>query len=67
MIVGNIVIYAIGFTWLKYSLSIPWFGADSAWAYGVKDFIAGDIVKILAAAGLLPLTWQALKKAKLTD
>lgn len=67
MIVGNVVIYAIGFTWLKYNLDIPWFGAESAWAYGVKDFIAGDIVKIIAAAGLLPLTWQALKKAKLTD
>jgi biotin transport system substrate-specific component len=67
MIIGNVVIYAIGFTWLKYNLDVPWFGADSAWAYGVKDFIAGDIVKILAAAGLLPLTWQALKKAKLTD
>jgi biotin transport system substrate-specific component len=67
MLVGSVVIYAIGFTWLKYNLNVPWFGADSAWAYGVKDFIPGDIVKLLAAAGLLPLTWQALKKAKLTD
>jgi len=62
MIVGNLVIYAIGATWLKYSLGVPWFGAESAWAYGVKDFLVGDVIKILAAAGLLPLTWQMVKR-----
>lgn len=67
MVIGNLIIYAIGATWLKYNLGIPWFGADSAWAYGVRDFLAGDVVKIIAAAGLLPLTWQLLRKAKLTS
>lgn len=63
MVLGNLVIYAIGTAWLKVSLDIPWFGADSAWAYGVRDFLVGDVLKILAAAGLLPLTWRLLRKA----
>ena len=67
MVVGSVIIYAIGATWLKFKLGIPWFGADSAWAYGVRDFIVGDVIKLLAAAGLLPLTWAALKKAGLTS
>jgi biotin transport system substrate-specific component len=67
MVVGNLTIYAVGATWLKYNLDIPWFGAQSAWAYGVKDFLAGDLIKIVIAAGLLPLAWKGLKKAGLTD
>ncbi len=65
MVLGSVIIYAIGATWLKYSLGVPWFGADSAWAYGVKDFIIGDVIKLLAAAGLLPLAWKAFNKAGL--
>ena len=65
MVLGSVIIYAIGATWLKYSLGVPWFGADSAWAYGVKDFIIGDVIKLLAAAGLMPLAWKALNKAGL--
>ncbi len=67
MILGNVIIYAIGATWLKFNLDVPWFGEASAWAYGVKDFLIGDLIKILAAAGLLPLTWQLLRKSGLTD
>lgn len=67
MIIGNVIIYAIGATWLKYDLGVPWFGEASAWAYGVKDFLIGDLIKILAAAGLLPLTWQLLRKTGLTE
>lgn len=67
MVLGSVIIYAIGATWLKYALGIPWFGADSAWSYGVKDFIIGDLIKLLAAAGLLPLTWKALKKSGLSQ
>ncbi len=67
MVIGNLTIYAVGATWLKYNLDIPWFGAQSAWAYGVKDFLVGDLIKIAIAAGLLPLAWAGLKKAGLTD
>jgi biotin transport system substrate-specific component len=66
MVLGNVIIYAIGATWLKYDLGVPWFGEASAWAYGVKDFLVGDAIKIAAAAGLLPLTWRLLGKTGLT-
>ncbi len=66
MVLGSVIIYAVGATWLKFKLGVPWFGPESAWAYGVKDFLIGDALKLLAAAGLLPLTWAALKKAGLT-
>ena len=64
MVLGNVIIYAIGATWLKYNLGVPWFGADSAWAYGVRDFLVGDAIKILAAAGLLPLAWRLVRRGE---
>ncbi len=67
MVLGSVIIYAIGATWLKVSLDLTWFGPQSAWAYGVRDFVAGDVVKVLAAAGLLPATWALLRRAGLTD
>lgn len=66
MLVGSVIIYAVGATWLKFDLGIPWFGEASVWAYGVRDFLVGDVIKVLVAAGLLPLTWAGLKKAGLT-
>jgi biotin transport system substrate-specific component len=64
MVLGNVIIYAIGATWLKYNLGVPWFGADSAWAYGVRDFLVGDALKIIAAAGLLPLAWRLVRRGE---
>lgn len=64
MVLGNVIIYAIGATWLKYNLGVPWFGPDSAWAYGVRDFLVGDALKIIAAAGLLPLAWRLLRRGE---
>jgi len=66
MILGSVIIYGIGATWLKYDLGLPWFGEASAWAYGVRDFLVGDAIKIAAAAGLLPLTWRLLRRTGLT-
>jgi len=67
MVIGNLTIYAVGATWLKFNLDIPWIGAESAWAYGVKDFLVGDLIKIAVAASLLPFAWSGLKKAGLTE
>lgn len=64
MVLGNAIIYAIGATWLKYNLGVPWFGPDSAWAYGVRDFLVGDALKIVAAAGLLPLAWRLVRRGE---
>lgn len=63
MILGNVVIYAIGMTWLKFSLDMPWGVAISK---GVAPFLIGDGLKVLLAAGLFPVAWLGLRKAGLT-
>ena len=55
MILGNVVIYAFGAAWLAHALGV---GAQQAWDLGVKDFLVGDAIKILLAAGLLPAAWK---------
>jgi biotin transport system substrate-specific component len=55
MILGNIVIYAFGATWLAHAYHLT---AVQAWDAGVKDFLIGDTIKILLAAGLLPAAWK---------
>ena len=55
MMLGNVVIYAFGATWLAHALGV---GAQQAWDLGVKDFLVGDAIKILLAAGLLPAAWK---------
>lgn len=63
MVVGNLVIYAVGVTWLKVAIDVDW---TTAIALGLAPFLIGDAIKIAAAAGLLPLTWKGLRKARLT-
>jgi biotin transport system substrate-specific component len=55
MVLGNVVIYAFGATWLAHALGV---GAQSAWDLGIKDFLVGDAIKILLAALLLPAAWK---------
>jgi biotin transport system substrate-specific component len=62
MVLGNLVIYAVGVTWLKYAIDATW---TTALQLGVAPFLIGDVVKIAFAAGLLPLTWAGLRKAGL--
>ena len=64
MVVGNLVIYAVGVTWLKYAIDVTW---AKALELGVAPFLVGDAIKIALAAGLLPLTWAGLRKAGLLD
>ena len=64
MVVGNLVIYAVGVTWLKVAIDVDW---ATAIALGLTPFLIGDAIKIAAAAGLLPLTWKGLRKAGLTS
>jgi len=64
MVVGNLVIYAVGVTWLKVAIDVDW---ATAIALGLTPFLIGDAIKIAAAAGLLPLTWTGRRKAGLTQ
>ena len=62
MIIGNLAIYSIGVTWLRYAIDSTWL---TALQLGVVPFLIGDALKIALAAGLLPLTWLGLRKAGL--
>ena len=64
MIIGNIVIYAFGVTWLKFALDVPF---AEAIGLGLTPFLIGDAIKIAAAAGLLPLAWMGVRKFLRSD
>lgn len=59
MVLGNLVIYAIGTAWLAEALSVS---LAQAYQWGVEPFLAGDGLKIALAAGLFPLAWKAVEK-----
>ncbi|MDA1061687.1 MAG: biotin transporter BioY [Chloroflexi bacterium] len=52
MVIGNLVIYALGVARLQ-----DFVGWEHVWSAGVRNFLPGDIVKILLAAGVLPGAW----------
>jgi biotin transport system substrate-specific component len=55
MVAGEVLLYAIGVTWLAVSLHV---GAAKAISLGLTPFLAGDAVKAALAAGLLPAAWK---------
>jgi biotin transport system substrate-specific component len=55
MVLGNLIIYAFGATWLAHAFDLT---AAQTWNAGIKDFLVGDAIKILLAAGLLPAAWK---------
>lgn len=59
MVVGSLVIYAFGVTWLKISLGVSW---SAAIALGLTPFLLGDAVKVALAAGLFPTTWRLVQR-----
>jgi biotin transport system substrate-specific component len=63
MILGNAVVYAFGLAYLMFDLHI---GIGSAWDIGMKNYLLGDGLKILLAAGCLPLVWRAADALKKT-
>lgn len=59
VVLANAVVYLLGAAWLAYELYVPMFGgASSAWELGVRPFLAGDAVKMLAAGLLFPAAWR---------
>jgi biotin transport system substrate-specific component len=59
MFLGSLMIYAIGLPWLHHFLGGTW---EETFAAGLYPFVIGDTLKLLAAAGLLPLAWKLLKR-----
>ncbi|HVM23808.1 MAG TPA: biotin transporter BioY [Candidatus Limnocylindrales bacterium] len=54
MVIGNLAIYAIGVPYLAFAIGV---GLPEAVMLGAVPFLAGDALKILLAAGLLPTAW----------
>lgn len=64
-IAGTAVIYALGVTWLTYSvLGGQWLGENGGLALGVIPFLIWDAVKAIIAAGLVPGAWALIRKIK---
>lgn len=55
MVVGNLVIYAIGVPYLAIAIGVS---LSEAVALGALPFVVGDGLKILLAAGVLPAAWR---------
>jgi len=66
MILGNMIIYAFGLFQLLYLSSVSGVpvGGEGLMAVGLYPFVAGDLIKTLLAAMLLPLGWRLLSKTK---
>jgi biotin transport system substrate-specific component len=60
MMAGLALVYASGAAWLVISTGM---GASAAFAAGVAPFIVADLLKLLAAAGILPAFWKLLGRA----
>jgi biotin transport system substrate-specific component len=59
MVLGNLVIYALGVPWLAASLGVD---LPRALELGVWPFLIGDALKIALAAGLLPAAWRLTRR-----
>jgi len=54
MLVGSLVIYAVGVPWLAV---VAGFGPSEAIEKGLAPFLIGDAIKLLAAAAVFPAAW----------
>lgn len=59
MTLGILLIYSVIVPWL---MAMTHFGLDNALNLGVRPFLAGDALKVLLAAGLLPGTWRLVRR-----
>jgi biotin transport system substrate-specific component len=57
MLVGEVIVFTFGVSWLAASLGIP---AEKAMTLGLYPFVLGDLVKLLVAAGILPGAWRLI-------
>jgi biotin transport system substrate-specific component len=55
MVIGTAIIYVCGVTWLAIAVDLS---VSDALTFGLWPFVPADVVKLLAAAGLLPLGWR---------
>ncbi|MFL5766540.1 MAG: biotin transporter BioY [Actinomycetota bacterium] len=61
MLIGEIVLYAIGVPWLAAAAGV---GIERALVLGLYPFVVGDVLKLLGAAGLLPAAWRLTRRSE---
>lgn len=59
MLLGNAVVYAVGLPYLAWSLGID---LGAAFDIGMANYLLGDGLKILLAAGCLPGVWRLMDR-----
>jgi biotin transport system substrate-specific component len=57
---GLVVIYAGGIAWLTWLARPALLDLDAALRAGLYPFVAGDLLKILVAAAVMPAVWRLL-------
>jgi biotin transport system substrate-specific component len=55
MLLGTLIIYAVGLVWLTLALGSS---VVDVLPFGLYPFVPGDILKLVLAAGILPLGWR---------
>ena len=61
MVVGNVIIYAFGVTWLAHVIHVS---LAKAITLGLPPFLLGDAIKVIIAALILPGTWMLVDRAR---
>jgi biotin transporter BioY len=61
MFLGNVAIYLVGLPWLADALGTS---IEGALPFGLYPFIIGDTIKLLLAAGALPVAWRLVGKGR---
>lgn len=59
MLIGTVIIYILGVTWLAVAANLD---IARALTFGLWPFLPGDIIKLVVAAGLLPLGWKLVAR-----
>jgi biotin transport system substrate-specific component len=59
MFLGEVILYSVAIPWLMQALDVS---LARALELGLAPFVVGDTLKLLAAAGLLPLAWRGVAK-----
>jgi biotin transport system substrate-specific component len=67
MLLGSLVIYLVGIPWLHASPAFAGFlghppTIEETLQAGLYPFVIGDLLKLLIAAGLLPIAWRLIRR-----
>lgn len=59
MLIGEVIIFTLGVTWLSWAISVP---GSKALELGLYPFVVGDVLKLLIAAAALPASWRFVQR-----